>query len=134
MPGMLARTTFPADYLDSVRTRVADQVAAWNQVPKPSAELEAAYFNNLVLVLELAFVHRLRGKEGKDGNPMNEVRLLAASILENDSRLTTDKQIKLKPESSVLGLATGDVIALSRDDFVRLSEAFLDAVTATFGE
>lgn len=131
---MLARTTFPADYLAAVRGRIADQVGAWSTLSKPTPDLETAYFNNLVLVLELAFVHRLRGKEGKDGNPMNEVRLLASSLLENDGVLLADKQIRLDPATSVLGLAVGDRIALTQEDFTRLSAAYLDAVAATFGE
>lgn len=132
---MLARNTFPLDYIESCRRRVDAQVATWKAgVKKPSAEAETVFFNNLVLVLELAFVHRLRGREGKNGNPLNEVRLLAASLLENDGRLVADKQIKLKPETSVLGLAVGDEIALTEADFARLSDAYFTSMMEIFGD
>jgi hypothetical protein len=42
--------------------------------------------------------------EGKDGNPLNEVRVLCNSILENKSVLRANKTIKLKPDASVLKL------------------------------
>lgn len=78
------------------------------------------------------FLHRLRGAEGKDGTPMNEVRLLAASLLTNGGRLVADTQIKLRPESSVLGYSVGDEIRLDRTSFTRLSNAYLDEIAVTF--
>jgi hypothetical protein len=86
----------------------------------------------MVLALDEYFVHRLRGQEGKDGNPANEVRLLAASIIENDGRLVADKQIKLPPESSVLGLAAGDEIWIDADAFRRLADGFFAEVEQRF--
>jgi hypothetical protein len=44
---------------------------------------ELVLFNDLVLVLDAFFVHQARGIEGKDGNPLNEVRMLCNSILQN---------------------------------------------------
>jgi len=38
----------------------------------------------MVLVLDSSFSHRQRTMELKDGNPLNEVRVLCNSILEND--------------------------------------------------
>jgi hypothetical protein len=80
------------------------------------------------------FVHRLTGIEGKDGNPLNEVRVLCNSILLYRGKLQVDKlpgwpnsasvSIKLAPEKSVLRLKGGDDIKLSEADFVRLSKAF----------
>lgn len=61
-------------------------------------------FNNLILVLEQCFVHRMRGNESKDGNPLNEVWMLADSILTNHAVLAADKTVKYKPETAVVGL------------------------------
>jgi hypothetical protein len=85
-----------------------------------------------VIVLEGCFVHRLRGVEGKDGNPLNEVRVLATSILEHDGVLTVEKSIKWKPEASVLGLAPGDKVALTEADFTKLAKAYFAEIDAKF--
>ncbi len=68
-------------------------------------------------------MHRLRGIEGKDGNPLNEVRVLCNSILLNKGRLQIDKlpgwptsagaSLKLPRETSVLKLKAGDEVKLS---------------------
>ncbi|MEP6953523.1 MAG: hypothetical protein ABI950_05610 [Solirubrobacteraceae bacterium] len=91
------------------------------------------FFNALVLELELSFVHRVRNREGKDGNPLNEVRLLSASLLENGAVPGDGKAMKVKPETSVLGLAEGDEIALTRDDFTRLATAFFAEIEKKYG-
>jgi len=80
------------------------------------------------------FVHRLSGIEGRDGNPLNEVRILCNSILLNKGKLQVDKLpgwpnsavsgLKLPPEKSVMRLQVGDEIRLTEADFVRLSKAF----------
>jgi hypothetical protein len=51
----------------------------------------------MVLVLENYFEHRTRAKEKKDGNPLNEVRLLSTSMMTNNGRMAADKSIKLDP-------------------------------------
>jgi hypothetical protein len=91
-------------------------------------------YNDQVLLLDHMFVHRLTGIEGKDGNPLNEVRVLCNSLLLNQGKLQVDKlpgwpnsagpSIKLPPEKSVLKLKAGDDIKLSEADFVRLAKAF----------
>ena len=50
------------------------------------------------------FVHRTRAIEGKDGNPLNEVRMLSTSSLRNKAELMADKAIEYKvgPQSSAL--------------------------------
>src|SRR5436309_9775899 len=80
------------------------------------------------------FVYRLRSVEGKDGNPLIEVRVLCNSILLNGGKLQVEtppegpmsagRSLKLPPEKSVLKLKVGDVVKFSEADFVRLSTAF----------
>ncbi len=131
---MLGVSSYPQDFIDACRARIDDQLAGYDALAGgANAEFDREFFRNLVLVLDHSFMHRLRGQEGKDGNPMNEVRLLVTSILENDGRLVADKQIKLKPESSVLGLSVGDEIVIGRDDFARLADAYFKAIEQAFG-
>jgi hypothetical protein len=52
---------------------------------------EARFFNSQVLLLDHMFVHRLAGIEGKDGNPINEVRVLCNSLLLNKGKLQIEK-------------------------------------------
>ena len=85
----------------------------------------------MILVLDNLFVHRARGME-KDGNPLNEVRVLCNSLLTNKCVLLTDKTIKLDSAKSILGYGVGDDIALRETDFLRLSKAFFAEVGATF--
>jgi hypothetical protein len=98
-----------------------------------SARFEPLFCANLVLALDACFVHRTRGLEGKDGNPLNEVRMLCTSILQHDGRLTADRTIKYDAARSVLKLAMGDRIALSAAGFRRLAAAFFDEIGAKFG-
>lgn len=137
---MLGMRSYSQDYVDASRRRVDTQVAAYRAlaaaggrpVEDELAGVAPTIFNALVLALEAAFVHRLRVVEGKDGNPLNEVRVLATSLLEHDGVLTIDKSLKLKPESSVLGLRPGDQIALDETAFVKLAEAFFTEIETRF--
>jgi hypothetical protein len=133
---MLGRNSYPQDYIDACRARVEAQVAAYRAVAaagkkakaapltKALAGFEPEFFNNMVIVLDGLFMHRLRTMEGKDGNPLNEVRVLCTSMMDNDGRLAADKQITLKPESSVLGYDLGDQIRVDEAGFVRLADGF----------
>ena len=135
---MLAASKYPQDYVDACRARTARQVATYKKVAtaagtgKALDAFEPEFFNDLVVVLECSFVHRLRGAEGKDGNTLNEVRALASSIIEHDGVLTIEKSMKLKPEASVLGLAAGDTIALDAKQFQRLADAFFAEIEQKF--
>jgi hypothetical protein len=128
---MLSQSSYSHAYVAATRTTLRTIVTEYRKVAKsgtPDADFERALFNHLVLALEMYFVQRQRALEGTDGNPLNEVRLLVASILENDGRLLADKKIRLAQGRSVLGFATGDPIVLDPDSFTRLSEAFLDEI------
>ena len=102
-------------------------VASVNKDDKVNAALEdfeSLFFNNMILVLDRYFVHRLRMGTGKDGNPLNEVEMLSDSLMNNNGILRGNKVIKYIPEQSVLKLRIGDPIKLTAADFKRLSEAF----------
>jgi hypothetical protein len=136
---MLGVSAYDQDYIDKCRDRVAAQVSAYEAlatVAGDGAQLDAfepLFFNNMVLVLDALFVHRLRNKEGKDGNPVNEVRVLSESLMQNDGVLAANKTIKLKTESSILHHEVGDEIALSQSDFRRLAEAYFAEIDARYG-
>ena len=88
----------------------------------------------MALVLDCYFVHRLSGPnyEGKDGNPLNEVRMIVDSLISHKGIMRSDKQLKLSPERSVLGIDVGDQIKLTEADFKRLSGAFFDELERRF--
>ncbi|MCW2751820.1 MAG: hypothetical protein JWR83_2930 [Aeromicrobium sp.] len=130
---MLGMKTYPQGHIDACRKRTATQVAAF-VAGDSSPEAGAAFFNNLVIVLDSYFMHRLRGVEGKDGNPLNEVRVLRQSMVENGEIVDADPTIKLNPETSVLGLKVGDTISLTEQDFGRLSEAYFAEIEKRFAE
>ena len=134
---MLAVTRYPKDYVTACRKRMDEQLAAYDALAKSGARTDSARFEplfcaNLILALDACFVHRTRGLEGKDGNALNEVRLLCTSILQNGGLLAADKTIKYDPTKSVLKLAIGDRIAPSASDFRRLATAFFDEIGRRF--
>ena len=138
---MLGKNSYPKDYIKASRARVDAQVSAYKSFVKKAkksagdaavATFEPVFFNNMVLTLDSYFTHRLRTVEGKDGNPLNEVRVLCASILENDGVMGSDKTIKMKPENTVLQLAVGDKINVTEADFVRLADAYFAEIEAKF--
>ncbi|RSC93493.1 hypothetical protein [Tenacibaculum singaporense] len=142
---MLSKKTYSKEYIDKCRAKVekdistfkslADIITTGNQeLNNALLTFEHRYFNNMVLVLETLFTHRMRGKEGKDGNPLNEVRMLSNSIMENDCKMSVDKTIKYKPEQSVLNYQIDDEIKLNQSDFTKLSEAFFDDLKAKYME
>lgn len=108
---MLCVNNYTQKYIDECRLRVAAQVSAYqtlvvtarNQTAIDGLHLNAAieafephFFNNMALVLDSYFVHRARAKELKDGNPLNEVRMLCNSMM-NNNILCEDKTIKYDP-------------------------------------
>jgi hypothetical protein len=141
---MLGRSTYTQPELDHAKTSVAEQIAAYDTLaiaveaatdPKAASALETfepLFFNNMVLVLDRFFVHRVRQVAGKDGNPLNEVELLAESLMNNDGVLRGNKVIKLVPGESVLGLEPGERIGLTGAEFGRLAEAFFAEIESRF--
>lgn len=133
---MLAMNSYSRDYIDACRGRIDAQmgvfrklVAAKNKTKDPNLDkafeaFETVFFNNLVIVLEGFFALRTRGLEKKDGNPLNEVRVIAASMMLNNELMMTDSTIKMNPAKSVLKYEVGDRIRLTAGDFLVLSKAF----------
>ncbi|MEA2385073.1 MAG: hypothetical protein QOH72_5044 [Solirubrobacteraceae bacterium] len=142
---MLGRKDYTPEELDHATTAVDQPVAAYRklvqaidtsdpEVAAALADFEPLFFNNLTLVLDRYFVHRVRMVTGKDGNPINEVELLAESLMNNDGVLRGNNVIKLVPDQSVLKLDIGDRIRLSAAQFEGLAKAFLSEIRSKFVE
>src|SRR3954467_14366981 len=142
---MLGRKTYTQDELDHARTAIEAQLAAYRALadaidgtdPKAGealGALEPVLFNNMTLVLDRYFVHRLRGVTGKDGNPLNEVELLTESLMNNDGVFRGNTVVKFKPDESVTGLEPGERIRINAAEFERLAGAFLADLEAKFLE
>jgi hypothetical protein len=131
---MLGMKRYPREYVDKSRSKVAADVAAFRKLAAKTTVdgFESTFFNNMVLVLDHLFVHRLRTVEGKDGNALNEVRVLGDSIMDNNGILLADKSIKLSPAKSVLKYEQGDQITLSEAQFKQLSKAYFDEIERKF--
>jgi hypothetical protein len=141
---MLGRKSYNPEELDSAKAAVKQQLAAYRKLAKavdgcsdPHAKsaleaLEPLLFNNMVLVLDRYFVHRIRMVTGKDGNALNEVELMADSLMNNDGVLRGNNVIKLVPEESVLKLDLGDRIKVNAAEFDRLAKAFFGEIESKF--
>jgi hypothetical protein len=120
---MLLRTGYDRHYVAACRESVGAAVEELRRVGAGSAA-----WIQLVVALDRWFSLRNPKVEGRDGNPLNEVRVLAESVAEHGAVMTVPKGIKLRPEESVLGFAEGEEISLDGDAFERLFDAFLAAV------
>jgi hypothetical protein len=131
---MLAVKTYPKAYIDGCRRKVDAQLAAYRKL-KRTPELVAfapLFFNSMVLALDRYFNHRMRGNEGKDGNALNEVRMLCTSLTDGDGTLRADSTIKYDAKKAVLKLDIGDVIAIDVDAFEALAAAFFAEMRKKF--
>jgi hypothetical protein len=134
---MLGRKNYSQEELDSYRAAIGAELEAYKRVEAAVgndalAGFEAPFFNSMVLALDRWFVHRVRAVSGKDGNPLNEVELIVDSVMTNGGVLRGNNVIKYVPGESVLGLEIGDRIGLTREQFERLSEAFLNEIERRF--
>ncbi len=142
---MSGRTDYKQEELDHAKSAVDQQIAAYRklvkaidsatsdpQVTSAREAFEARFFNTMTLVLDRHFVHRLRTVAGKDGNALNEVEMLSDSLMNNDGVLRSNNVIKLIPEQSVVKLHIGERIALTADQFDRLSAAFFAEIEHRF--
>jgi hypothetical protein len=142
---MLGRKDYTKQEVQHGRDTIQRQLAAYRKLAKSIAagagaqkaqlaleEFEPLFFNNMVLVLDRFYVHRLRVTAGKDGNPLNEVELIADSLMNNDGVLRGNNVVKYDPEKSVVKLKIGDKIRLIEKDFERLASAFSDELEKRF--
>jgi hypothetical protein len=133
----------PAAYVQACRDEIAAQMRAYRdlvgaaskasgmslaRIDAALAAFEPAFFNNLLIALEARFAQRPPAVAGSEGGPLDEVRLLAASLTDNGGVLAHDGTIAYRPERSVLGIDIGERIALNADDFEALCDAFLAAI------
>ena len=128
---MLAVKRYEKDYVDACEKQLDAQLAAWTQV-KSTPDFERLFFGNLAVVLEMYFVHRMRGLEGKDGNALNEVRMIARSIVAHGSVFTADNTVKYQPEKSILKHQPGDEIRLGEEGFRALATAYFSEIRRKF--
>lgn len=144
---MLCVNNYPQKYIIDCCSRIAAQISAYQtlvataraQAVTDESLLNAAveafeprFFNNMVLALDSYFVHRTRAIEKKDGNPLNEVRMLCNSMMNNGNMMCADKTIKFDPAKSVLKYRVGDEIKLNEADFVLLSPAFFAQIESKY--
>jgi hypothetical protein len=129
------RMDYVPEYVADCRDRVGHQLEAYGSLAKAVqacggdasdalTTFEPLFFNDMVLVLDQLFTHRSRTIEGKDGNPLNEVRMVADAVVNHNDIFSPDKSIKYSPEAAVLKLQFGDLVRLSEADFTKLAEAF----------
>jgi hypothetical protein len=133
---MLGRKTFTQREIDDAEAALDAQLAAYKRLDGDArAEFEPLFFNHLALALDRRFVHRLRMTTGKAATPLNELELVAESLMNNHGVFRDNSVIRVNGAVTVLQLAPGDTIALREADFERLSagvfaelrEKFLEA-------
>ena len=128
---MLGINTYSHTYIDDARRQIDALLAAYAPIAKDPA-FEKQFFRHMVLALDHYFDHRLRGVEGKDGNPLNEARMICNSMMHNNGVMLAEKTIKYDPAKSVLGIKIGEEIVLDTDRFTTLAEAFIDGIRERF--
>jgi hypothetical protein len=134
---MLGMKSYPAVYVAYCRQRIDDNLAAYHaQLGGLTAMpiFEHRFFADQTLLLDYMFVHRLSGQEGKDGNPLVEVRIICNSLLLHHDIVQIDRLpdwpqsavsgLKCPVETSILGLKDGDKIELTEADFCKLRDGF----------
>jgi hypothetical protein len=114
---MLGVSSYTQDYVDHCRESVRRQVSAYTGLAAAARGGAAGDVEGAIDEFEPRFFNGM---------------VLCDSLLQNDGVLAADKQIKLRPDASVLGLAVGDEIRIGQEDFVRLAEAFFAEIEKRF--
>ena len=134
MPPCPPRNAYTSDEIESCRDNCDALLAAWGANDVEDSTLESLVFVQAVVVLDAWFGDRDRDLEGDDGNPMNEVRVIADSVVGNAGVLRVEGPIRWVPERTVLRLAVGDEVEMTADGFERLAAAYLAAIERTYLE
>jgi hypothetical protein len=134
---MLGRKSYTREEYNHAKKSIEEQLAAYKALVKvvgskatdkrtesTLSSFEVTFFNNMVLVLDRPFVHRLRSVTGKDGDALNEVELLCDALILHKGVFEEKSPIEYIPEQSVLKLETGDSVRLTESGFERLASAF----------
>ena len=144
---MFCVNNYTQRYIDQCRSKVDLQLSTYknlvtiarkhvgaNEALLKSAieAFEPVFFNNLVLILDNYFCHRSRTMEGKDGNPLNEVRVLCNSMMNGNHKMCVDKTIKLDSTKSILKYKVGDEIKLNEAAFVLIYKAFFTELESRY--
>ena len=128
------RNSYTSDEVESCRDACDALLAAWAANDIEDTTLEGMVFGQAVVVLHTWFGHRELALEGDDGNPMNEVRVIADSIVDNDAVLRVAGPITWVAERTVLRLAVGDDVEVTANGFERLAAAYIAAIESTYAE
>ena len=82
---MLAVSSYKPDYVKTCHAGITAQLDQFRALPvgKAKGAFAPGYFCVMLLVLDSYFLHRQRSNEGKDGGPLNELRLLCDGIKDN---------------------------------------------------
>jgi hypothetical protein len=140
---MLGRKNYTREELEQAKAAIEQQLSAYKKLAKavdgtngrtpPALEaFEPLFFNSLMLTLDRYFVHRLRMVTGKDTSPLNELELLADSLMNNGGVLRGSNAIKYDRDASILKLQIGDSIELRAADFERLASSSFEELERKF--
>lgn len=130
---MLGRQNYPREYIEHCQEDIAAQIAEFREMPPVSKSFAERLASHLVIVMDACFTHRARNVEGKDGNALNEVRVLAQSLMYG-SIVVEDSTVTWDTENMVLGLTKGDEIELTMGQVDHLQRAFFAELTRKYAE
>lgn len=131
---MLAVSSYKPDYIAACLGQIEAQLEAFRALPTGKARDAFAplFFRHMVLALDHYFIHRQRSNEGKEGGPVNEVRMLCNAIHDNGGVFAKDTQIKYDPARSVTGIRFGEEIVLDEEAFAKLAYAFFEDIAKRY--
>lgn len=137
---VLSVKSYPADFVEASRARFVSLLDAYRRLTETlpagsltvASEFEHRFVHAVLVSLDAAFVHRVRAQEGKDGNALNEVRMLAESILANDGVLAPNTTIKYVAARSVTGVDIGQPIGPGIDSVHALVMTVHDEIRSRY--